>query len=525
MQQSRESWASKIGVVLAVAGSAVGLGNFLVFPGRVAANGGGAFMIPYFIALILIGIPLAWMEWTMGRFGGMLGHGSAPGVLSAMVKRPYARYLGSIGVFGPLLILFFYVYIESWLLGFIWYALTGELAVASSSAETMGAFFRDYIGLKTTFSGIPAALFFFFIAFLLNFGIIYLGIRRGIETISKVLMPLLLVLGVIMLIRVLTLKGISSGLGFLWNPDFSRLLDINVWFAATSQVFFTLSIGIGTILTYASYVKKQQDIVLSSLTANAANEFFEVIIGGTIVIPTAVIFLGAAGAQDVARQGAMSLGFITMPMIFRQFTFMEANIGSIFQVLWFVLLFIAGLTSSISIIQPGISFLEDELELSKRKSVIVLAPVTLFYCLMVIFGMNAGAADEVDLWGFQFSLLFFGMIEALLFARIFGRDRGLAEMNRGADIRLPGFLTPVICYVTPAFLVVLLILWLTKGGGMDAILLNNLKEAQVSFIGLKMSNRTFIVLVRGCLLLFLAAINFAVYLAWKYKRSQDGVIQ
>lgn len=521
----RENWASKLGVILAVAGSAVGLGNFLVFPGRVAANGGGAFLIPYFVAFILIGIPLAWIEWALGRHGGRYGHGSGPGVLSAAIKRPYAKYLGSLGVVGPLLIFFFYIYIESWLLGFIWYSFTGALTVASQTPDLMGKFFGDYIGLKLMIGNIPSALLFFALTFIINFAIIFFGVRKGIENTAKVLMPVLLVLGLVMLFRVLTLEGISVGLGFMWNPDLSKLTDINVWFAATSQIFFTLSVGIGCILTYASYVKKDQDIALSSLTANGTNEFIEVIIGGTVVIPTAVVFLGLAGAQKIAGQGAVSLGFITMPMIFNSMTFLGMNIGNLFQIMWFILLFIGGVTSSVSILQPGISFLEDELQLKRKSSVTALAAVTLLYSLLVILGFNAGAADEIDLWGFQFSLLAFGTIEAILFAWILGADEGWKEINRGADIKIPLFFKFLIKYVTPTFLIGLLVLWFTIGGGMDLILLKNVKTQVVQVMGLEMTNKTFIVLMRLSLLLLLGIVNLLIYTTWKYKQQNDGMIK
>ncbi len=280
MKKKRENWGSKIGVIFAVAGSAIGLGNFLRFPVKAATNGGGTFLIPYFIALFLIGIPVAWIEWSLGRHGGKYGHGSAPGILNAITRRPWAKYLGSLGIFGPLLIFFYYCYIESWLLGFTWYSLTGELSKATASGQ-IGTFFGDYIGLKTViFAGIPSAFFFFIITFLTNFIVIYLGIRRGIELLNEVALPAIFALGLLLLLRTLTLPNIGQGLGYMWNPDLSKLFDSKVWFEAAGQIFFTLSVGIGVILTYASYVRKKQDIALSSLTSCATNEFAEVIVGG-----------------------------------------------------------------------------------------------------------------------------------------------------------------------------------------------------------------------------------------------------
>ena len=128
--RKRQAWGSKIGVILAVAGSAVGLGNFLRFPVQAAQNGGGAFMIPYFIALLLLGIPLMWIEWAVGRYGGLFGHGTAPGVFHSLWKNRFIKYFGVIGIFGPLIIFIYYTYIESWLLGYAFYSITGQLSSA-----------------------------------------------------------------------------------------------------------------------------------------------------------------------------------------------------------------------------------------------------------------------------------------------------------------------------------------------------------------------------------------------------------
>lgn len=527
MENNRENWGSRLGVILAVAGSAVGLGNFLVFPGRVAANGGGAFLIPYFIAFVLIGIPLAWMEWSLGRRGGKVGHGTGPGILNAVVDHPGAKYLGSLGVIGPMLIFFFYVYIESWLLGFIWYSITGALSTAAQSADSMAAFLNSYLDFELTILGFPAAILFFIVTFFANFVIIFLGVRKGIETSAKILMPLLLILGVVLMIRVLSLPGIGAGLGFLWNPDFSKLTDINVWFAATTQIFFTLSVGIGTILTYASYVKPKQDIALSSLTANGTNQLVEVIIGGTIVIPAAVALLGAAATEGIAQAGVGELGFITMPLIFAK---MGAVVGFVLQLIWFVLLFVGGLTSSVSILQPGISFLEDELRMTRKSSVTALGLIILFFSVLVIWGFKAGTADEIDIWGFQFSLLLFGTIEAIIFAWVLGVDEGTKELEEGAEISIPKLFRFIMKYVTPTFLIVLIALWMFQSGetetgekiysGLDKILMRNITPQDVNLWGgIKTTNVMVIKLFRAALFILFGAVNLTIFSAWRNRTA------
>ena len=290
--KQRENWGSRLGVILAVAGSAVGLGNFLRFPVKAATYGGGAFMIPYLIAIVFLAIPLAWMEWTLGRYAAIHGHGTGPGLLDKMFKKPWAKFAGSFGLFAPTFISFYYVFIQSWLLAFAWYSLNGQLLNAVQS-NTITSFFGDFIMLNTKIGPIPAAIFFFVITFLANFSVLAFGVRRGIERLNKYAMPLLLLMGVGLLIRVLTIPGIEAGLAYMWNPDFSALTNPRVWIEASGQVFFTLSIGIAVILCYASYVKKDEDLVLSSLSAVGTNTFAEVILSGTIVVPLAMILYGA----------------------------------------------------------------------------------------------------------------------------------------------------------------------------------------------------------------------------------------
>lgn len=507
----RDLWASKIGVILAVAGSAVGLGNFLRFPVKAATNGGGAFLIPYFIALLLLGIPLAWMEWTLGRFGGRFGHGSGPGILNAVVRKPWAKYLGSIGVFGPMLIFFYYIYIESWLLGFCWYSLSGALASAVA-ANSIGAFFGDYIMLKTMLAGMPAALLFFIITFVINFIVIYLGVRRGIEILNKVTLPILLVLGIMLFVRVLFVPGIEHGLGFMWNPDFSKLLSFKVWLEAAGQIFFTLSVGIGTILTYASYVKKEQDIALSSLSAVSANEFAEVILGGTIVVPMAIVVFGATNIEAVAKLGTFGLSFQTMPVIFSKIT-----LGSLFQFVWFLLLFLAAVTSSISVLQPGISFFEDEVGLSKKKAVSIVAAISLVMGAIAIFGLGAGAVDEMDFWGGTFALVLFGAIEAVIFAWIFGGKRGWDELKKGAEIKLPDVFRYVLQYVTPIYLIVLLVGYFATEF-IHVINMSAYTDTVVTFLVWQMPQKMFILLLRAALVTLLIGINVVIFITWRVRK-------
>lgn len=464
----RQRWTSKWGVILAVAGSAVGLGNFLRFPGIAASNGGGAFMIPYLVSFFLLGLPLMWIEWTIGRFGGGFGHSTAPGMFDTMwQKNRFIKYFGVIGIFGPLVIFAYYTYIESWLLGYSWFALTGKYATCHSP-EAMTAFLRGYQGFTPNpyFNGLGVAYLCFIITFAINILIVALGVSEGIERFCLWAMPLLFVIAVALVVRVLTLtppagapadQTVLNGLGFLWNPDWGALKNPKVWLAAAGQIFFTLSVGFGVILTYASYLKPNDDVALSGLTAAVTNEFAEVVLGGSLVIPAAFVFVGAAGIQQITQQSIFDIGFITMPLVLGQ---MPA--GQWMAFLWFFLLFLAGVTSSISLAQPAIAFLEDEFNLTRREAAAIFSLVAFLLAQPAIFFLGNGALDEMDFWATTVCLVVFGTIETILFGWVFGMDRAWTELHAGSDIQIPKMYRYVIKYITPVMLIAILTAWVIQ---------------------------------------------------------------
>ncbi len=510
----RQSWGSRLGIIMAVAGSALGLGNFLRFPVQAAQNGGGAFMIPYFISLLLLGIPLMWIEWTLGRYGGGFGHSTAPGIFHSMWnKNRFIRYFGVIGIFGPLVIFIYYSYVESWLLAYSFFAISGKYTVATTEGA-MKSFLSGFQGLEKNayFSNFGTAYFFFLITFFLNVTVLYYGIKGGIERLCKFAMPTLLVFAVIILVRVLTLGApnpdqpdwnIANGLGFLWNPDFGALLSAKTWMAAAGQIFFTLSVGIGSILTYASYLNKEQDVVLSGLTAVSTNEFAEIILGGSIIIPMAFAVFGPQQIHEIARSGSFNLGFVTMPLIFERIP-----AGAVFGFLWFVLLFLAGVTSSVSLAQPAVAFMEDEFDIDRGKAAWIFGVTAFVLCQPAIFGLSKGVVDELDFWGGTFCLVLFGTVEAILFGWVFGMDKAWEEIHQGAELQVPKFYKFIIKYVTPLFLLSILGFWFVQEG-LPTFLLK----------GVPPENRLVVILVRGMLTLMFGGLSLGVWLAWRKRQK------
>lgn len=506
----RDAWGSKLGIILAVAGSAVGLGNFLRFPVQAANNGGGAFMIPYFIALIFLGIPLMWIEWAIGRYGGVHGHSTAPGMFHKLWENRLVKYFGVIGIFGPLVIFIYYTYIESWLLGYCYYSLAGVLS-GIHTQEGMKQFLGAY--QSVSFFRYDSYIF-FLITFALNTWIIYRGVSKGIELLCKIAMPVLFLFGLIVMLRVVTLGvpdvlhpdwSIFNGFGYLWNPDFSALLNAKTWLAAAGQIFFTLSVGIGVILTYSSYLKRGDDVALSGLSAAATNELAEVVLGGSIVIPLAFAFFGPVGIKEVAASGAFNLGFVTMPLIFS-----KISLGWIFSFLWFFLLFLAGITSSVSLIEPAVAFVKDDFKLTREKASIIVSAGAFLLCQPAIFFLGRGVVDELDFWGGTFCLVLFGTIEAVLFAWAFGIDRAWDEIHHGAQLRIPKFYKWIIKYVTPVLLILILGAWLVQQG---------LPTMMMS--GVPAANAPYILWTRIGLLALFTGLAVLVRVAWKRRESAE----
>ena len=462
----QEAWSSRLGVILAVAGSAVGLGNFLRFPGLAAQYGSGAFMIAYFISLLILGIPICWAEWTLGRYAGQKGFRSSPGIFYALIRHPIGKYIGVLGALIPVTIYMYYVYIEAWCLGYSWYSATGKLNLGGDVAA-YGDFWARYVGATqdglTISQGHNQVVIFLVIVFALNFVIIYRGIAKGIETFCKWGMPALIVLALIVLARVLTLgtpdpakpdQNLLNGLGYMWNPgDVShQLRNPQLWLAAAGQIFFSLSVGFGVIITYASYLTEKDDVVLSGLTASSANEFCEVALGGLITVPAAFMFLGAAG---VVGQGTFGLGFKVLPLVFSRMP-MPWFFGSA----WFFLLFLAAITSSLSMLQPGIAFLEEGLGINRKQSVSLLGMVTAFGCLFVVyFSKDLKALDTIDFWAGTFLIFVMATVLIIVFGWGLGIEKGWREAHKGAGMRIPGIFKPIIKYVCPLYLLTIFSFW------------------------------------------------------------------
>ncbi|MCS7200086.1 MAG: sodium-dependent transporter [Caldimicrobium sp.] len=458
MTKSRETWGTKVGLILASAGNAVGLGNLLRFPSKAALYGGGAFMVPYFISLLLLGLPVMLIEWVIGRYAGRFGHGSMTGIMGLFFKQAsWARALGSLGVAIPILIVMYYLYVESWTLGFAILSLLGRLPEPQPSLDPKMAmapyvnFFKEYT--KPSF----LAGVFFWITLIINWVILQRGVVRGIELTAKIGMPLLIAMGLFLGIISLATNNWAGleGLKFIYNLNLSGIKDPMVWIEASGQIFFTLSLGMGAIATYASYVKPREDVVKAGLWTAGVNEFVEVIIGASIAIPAAFAMFGALAIPELAKEGTFRLGFMTMPAIL-----MNLPLGQILSFIWFMLLFVAALTSSLALIQPMIALFEDEMKWSHTKAVAVSM-------LMVIIGAHCCAflphfLDEFDFWAGAVFLLLLAFIEIIVFVWVFGIDNFYQELTRDTAIKLPKIFVYIIGILSPLFIIFIAYFWFSE---------------------------------------------------------------
>jgi len=464
-------------------------------------------MLAYFVSFLIIGLSICWAEWAMGRAGGQKGRNSSPGILAAITGQSNYKYFGVIGVLIPVMIYMYYVYIEAWCLGYSVNFLAGNLDF--SNGEEASAFFGAFVGAGADGSafgfGIKQVGWFLVAVFILNFILIYRGLSRGIELFCKYAMPALMVLAFVVLIRVLTIGtpdpanpdlNVNNGLGYMWNPSKTivesrssdgawakinevvgdnaiatataqaaadeslrvrkvsltqQLLNFQLWLDAAGQIFFSLSIGFGVIINYSSYLKRKDDVVLSGLAATSANEFCEVGLGGLMTVPAAFTFLGIAGATG----STLGLGFNALPMVFAS---MPA--GALFGFLFFFLLFLAAVTSSLSMLQPGIAFLEESMDIDRKKSVSVLGIITaLGSGFVVYFSKDLKALDTIDFWVGTFLIFVLATIQIIIFGWVIGIKRGLKMANQGALFKVPPIYGIIMKYVTPTFLLIIFALW------------------------------------------------------------------
>jgi NSS family neurotransmitter:Na+ symporter len=519
---SNEAWGSRIGLILAMAGNAVGLGNFLRFPSQAAVNGGGSFMIPYFIALVLVGIPLMWIEWGVGRHGGKYRKGHLPGMFAALWHHPLAKYLGVTGLVVPMAVMIYYTCLESWTLAFAVFSAQQDY-FGQTTQEQMLGYLQSFQGISRTGQHqwwTPYA--FFTVTLAVNIWVLSKGIRGGIEKVAKVGMPILFLFAAVLAVVVFLLPAgpdgstAVTGYEFFYTPDFSRLAEPGIWLAAAGQVFFTLSVGMGALQAYASYLTPKDDIALNGLATAATNETAEVILGGSIAIPAAVVFFGVSGAMVIAQSGSFNLGFATMPVVFQQIH-QTVPIGHVLGVMWFGLLFVAGITSSVAMLTPVVAFFREEFGAKRETVAYVLGAVCWVFGLLHVHWLRYGFLDEWDYWAGTFGLVLVAVLETVLFMWVFKPEQAWKSIHEGADIQIPLVFKFIMTYLTPLFLMIILLWW----GKEQALPILFNERAAGGPNPVTAEALPYVTAARGVLLLFVVTFLVLIRIAWRRNRYDD----
>ncbi|TRM13052.1 sodium-dependent transporter [Lentibacillus cibarius] len=439
--EKRSQWGTRAGFILAAIGSAVGLGNIWRFPATAYENGGGAFMIPYLIALLTAGIPILIMEFTMGH----KYRGSSPLTYSRMNKK--SEWIGWWGVLIAFVISTYYSVIIAWAISYSIFSLN-----LSWGADTPGFLTGDYLQVTAPgeFGGfVPGVLIPLIIVWLIVLGVLYKGVKKGIEMANRIFIPTLVVVFLIIVIRAITLPGAFEGLNAFFTPDLSAIMDGQVWVAAYGQIFFSMSIAFAIMITYSSYLPKKSDLTNNAFIVGFGNSSFELLCG--IGVFSVLGFMAAQEGVPVDKvvEGGVGLAFMVFPQIINKFP----ALNELFGFLFFASLVLAGLSSLISIIETYVAGLIDKFKISRAKAVLFGGGFAALVSLIFATRGGLNFLDAADYFINQFGVAFIGLVEVVFVAWVL---RKLGEFkdhaNEISDIRLGGWWTFSLTVITPIVL-------------------------------------------------------------------------
>ena len=446
-KSKRDGFGSKIGIIAAAAGSAIGLGNIYRFPCELGNNGGAAFLLVYLIVVVFLGIPVMLSELVIGR----RGQSNAVGAFKKLAPKSAWPIVGYMGVLCGFIIFAFYSTISGWTLEYI---------VKSVSNSFQG---KDLAAMEQDFSNFHdmgsrnvmwQAIFIFLTGF-----VVFKGVQNGIERYAKILMPVLLVILVILGVRSATLPGAKDGLVFLFKPDFSKITG-KVLISALGQGFFSLSLGMGALITYGSYIKKDDN-----LTSTA----FSVVLSDTLIALLAgIVIFPAAFSFGINPQAGMGLVFNTIPMIFNQMMG-----GYWFCIIFFVLLAIAALTSTISLLEVVVAYLSEELHIKRQWATVLACVATMLIGSFASLSLKSNTSlafggrtvfDWMDFISSNIMLPLGGLLIVLFVGWRLGKSHFFDEVTNNGKLKSPlkRVILFIIRYLAPLAIIVIFISGLIK---------------------------------------------------------------
>lgn len=467
MSAQRESWSARSGFILAAIGSAVGLGNIWRFPYVSYENGGGAFFIPYLIALMTAGFPLLFLDYVAGQ----KYKGAPPTAYRRMIKS--AEGIGWWQVAVCSIIGIYYASVLSWAGNYTLFAFGQQWG-----EDTEGFFFNNYLqnASELTFGYAPHLLIGLIAVWAIVLFILYGGIRKGVELANRIFIPLLVVMFAVLVVRAVMLPGAAEGLNTFFAPNWEKMADPKVWLAAYGHVFFSMSIGFGIMVTYASYLNRNANLTGSGLVVGFANSSFELLAG--IGIFSVLGFMAQASGVPVSEvvKGGIGLAFVAFPKIISTM----GDAGGIIGILFFGSLFVAGLTSMVSILQVPVSAVQDKFGWSKNKAVTIVGGVSAVISIAMFGTYNAITfVDVIDHFANNIGVVV-GAILSIIWVSWFNRGvlpKMINHINAISSFKVGAGWSFMLTIITPLSLIVALVLslqsLLSEGyGGYPAVVVN-----------------------------------------------------
>ncbi|MGI6586666.1 MAG: sodium-dependent transporter [Lutisporaceae bacterium] len=419
MTEKRENWGSRFGFLMAAAGSAVGLGNIWRFPYLTGMNGGGAFILIYLGCIALIGLCIMTAEFAVGRRSGLAAVGAYKSVSDKW------SFAGALGVLSGFFIMGFYPVVGGWSMAYIAKSFTGLLAVPEAIGDVFGGFISAPVE--------PLVWMVIYLA--INVFIVSKGVQSGIEAAGKVMMPLLYVLLAAIIFRTISLPGAGEGLKFLLAPDFSKVTG-QTFLAALGQAFFSLSLGMGCMITYGSYLNKEEKLPANALIVTTMDT--------SVALLAAVAIFPALFAFGIEPTAGPGLVFIVLPQVFAQM----GSLGPVFSALFFLLLFIAALTSSVSLLEVVVAYLIDQHRMERKKAVYITSAIMAVMCILSSLSMGAmsgfkifgvGFFDFFDILTDKIFLAIGGGLLAIFVGFFMKKEDLKDELTNGGTVSFPAF--------------------------------------------------------------------------------------
>jgi NSS family neurotransmitter:Na+ symporter len=445
MAAQRETWKTHIGMMIAMIGTEVGLGNVWRFPYLCGKYGGGSFLVPYIVLLLGVAMFGMMSEWVIGRHTRREPMGAFH-----RIGFPFGRDVGAWGVIGPFFLYSYYIVVTAWVLFFI---------VASVAGLYFGADTKEYF---LAFLGSPWVFVAHAVAVAFTSIVLSFGVQKGIERACKVMIPALFVLLIVVAIRSLTLPGAARGVEFYMRPRWEGIANAEAWLAALGQVFFTLSLGMGAMIIYGSYMKRSWGIPLNAFACSLGNTSAS-ILAGFAIFPAAFALGFAAEAQG---NESVMLTFTVLPKVFA-----TMDGGWFFGGLFFLLLAFGALSSAISIQEPAIAWMKEELRWPRRKSALITGGVLWLMGLPFVVngfvshnaaGQGAGVGEKLALLIKMDKVInyvglpLFALIAILAVGWVM-KNKGFEELNRNARVRIGSWIKPWMRYVVPVLVLVVLL--------------------------------------------------------------------